>query len=92
MRMHLNYLALARVNNGPDGPRAPQRHVNSRPPEHENGRPGARRRELVGIGVLIAAIVVMLWSNSLVVLAVGSLMAALLLCAGFLLITWRRSR
>jgi hypothetical protein len=51
-----------------------------------------RYQELVGIGVLLAAIVVLIWSGSLVVLALGALLLALLILAGFLVIAWRRPR
>lgn len=46
----------------------------------------------MGAGVLIAALVALLWSGSLVVLALGALLASLVIFAGFLVIVQRRSR
>lgn len=92
MRMKQTYLALARMNNEPDWPRAPQRRANHRFPERPNRRPGTRYQEIIGIGVLLAAVLVLLWSGSLIVLALGTFLLALLLLAGFLVIAWRRSR
>lgn len=92
MRIHARYLALARVNGGPDGPRRSRDQANVQPPRRPNGRAGARYQELVGVGVLLAAVVVLLWSDSLVILALGALLLALLLFAVFLVFARRRVR
>lgn len=91
MRINTGYLALARVNGGPDGPHVSPHQANGQPPRRPNGRSGTRYQELVGVGVLLAAAIVLLWSDSLIVLALGALLLALLLFAGLLVFAWRRS-
>lgn len=92
MRIHTSYDALARLGGAPEHPHMPRSRHNDRAPGDPDQRQRYDYRRLMGVGVLIAAIVVLLWSGSLVTLVLGSLLAVLLLFAGFLFVLWRRQR
>lgn len=92
MRIQLKSCALARLEGGQERPRADaQRHGDQTPPG-PNGRNGDGHWQPAGVVVLVAAIVVLLWSDSLVVLALGTLLLALVLFASVLLVSRMRRR
>lgn len=88
MRVDSSYLMLARPRGSRDARRPDRQRQDGRLP----AGPNEHYREIIGVGVLIAALIVVFWSGSLVVLALGALLAALLIFAGLLFIVWRRSR
>ena len=95
MRVLTRVYLFARIGGAPEEPHTPQRQQNDRAPIQPDGRRKFRYQELMGIGALVAAIVALLWSGSLVsllVLALGSALAALVLFAVVLFTLWRRPR
>lgn len=95
MRVLTRVYPLARIGGAPEESHTPRRQPNTRAPIRPDGRRRLSYQELLGIGVLIAAIVALLWSGSLVsllVLALGSALAALMFFAIVLFILWRRPR
>lgn len=92
MRIDTGCFALARPRGGWDARHSDHRRRDGRIPTDPDKHQSHLYRELMGAGVLIAALVALLWSGSLVVLALGALLASLVIFAGFLIIVQRRSR
>jgi hypothetical protein len=92
MRIVTSCFALARPCGGWDTRHPDHRRRAGCIPNGPNEHQSRFYRELMGAGVLIAALVALLWSGSLVVLALGALLASLVVFAGLLVIVWRRSR
>ena len=65
MRVLTRVYLLARIGGAPEEPHTPRRQPNDRAPIRPDGRRRLRYQELLGIGVLIAAIVALLWPSSL---------------------------
>jgi hypothetical protein len=105
------YIAFAYTGGESSAPQSPyrqhrpyrQRHTSQQRPGHEMDAERRARRnrwmrrapELVGIGVVLAALIVLLWPSSLITLGLGALAIALFLLLGIgvaLLVAHRRTR
>lgn len=79
MRVHTSSLMLARPRGFRDARRPDHRRRGGRLPTDPNPERRQLYREIIGVGVLIAALIVVLWPGSLVMLALGALLASLLM-------------
>lgn len=92
MRVDVAVYTFANRRSMPDKPRLRRSQQSNHAPiqPNEHNRPGYQ--ELIGIGVLVAAIVVLLWSDSLILLALGAALVAMLLIGSVLLMLRHHSR